>query len=83
MDRMDRNRTRTWTIALIGGVVVALVMVFRLPLATVFSLGILLVCPLLMVGMHGGPHGGHDGHASGRRSASDDRTDEAGASPLH
>ncbi|MFN8233176.1 MAG: DUF2933 domain-containing protein [Actinomycetota bacterium] len=41
------------------GVVVVAITLFRLPLATIFTLGLLLVCPLLMMGMHGGGHGEH------------------------
>jgi hypothetical protein len=41
----------------LAGAVVVAVTLFRVPLATVFTLGVLLICPLLMVGMHGGGHG--------------------------
>lgn len=53
-----RPKLRTVVLALAGVVVVA-VTLFRVPLATVFTLGLLLVCPLLMIGMHGGGHGRH------------------------
>lgn len=46
------------------GLVVLAVTLFRVPLATVFTLGVLLICPLLMVGMHGGHGGGHGDHAA-------------------
>lgn len=59
MDRIDGRRTKLRTVLLIAaGLGVLAVMLFRVPLATVFSLGVLLICPLLMVGMHGGHHGG-------------------------
>jgi len=50
-----RPKLRTVLLALGGIVVVAAL--FRVPLATVFTLGVLLICPLLMIGMHGGGHG--------------------------
>jgi Protein of unknown function (DUF2933) len=59
-----RPKLRTVLLALAGTVVVA-VTLFRIPLATVFALGILLICPLMMVGMHGGRH-------TADRSASDE-----------
>ena len=48
----------------IAGMVIVAVTLSRVPLATVFALGVLLICPLLMVGMHGG-------HASGHATADD------------
>lgn len=59
----------------LGGVVVVAVTLFRVPLATVFTLGVLLICPLLMVGMHGGGHGGAHTTADEVRA---DPTDRAG-----
>lgn len=50
-------------ILVLAGVVLVAVTLFRVPLATVFTLGLVLICPLLMVGMHGGDHG------AGRTSA--------------
>ena len=46
----------------IAGMVIVAVTLFRVPLATVFALGVLLICPLLMVGIHGGRHA--DGHTT-------------------
>jgi hypothetical protein len=43
-------------ILVLAGVVLVAVTLFRVPLATVFTLGLVLICPLLMVGMHGGHH---------------------------
>jgi hypothetical protein len=58
----NRPKLRT-VLLLVAGVVFVAVTFFRVPLATVFTLGVLLICPLLMVGMHGG---GHDAdHARG------------------
>jgi YHS domain-containing protein len=46
-----------------GGVALFAVSVFGVPLASILVLGVALMCPLLMVGMHGG---GHDhGHGTG------------------
>lgn len=62
MDRIDSKRTKPRTVVLVAaGLVVLAVTLSRIPLATVFSLGVLLICPLLMVGMHGGHGGGHHG----------------------
>lgn len=43
--------------------VLAAVTVLRVPLSTILLLGMVLLCPLLMVGMHGG-HGRHGEHGS-------------------
>jgi hypothetical protein len=70
MDRIDAKRTRLAPVlVIVGGLVILAVMLFRVPLATVFTVGLLLVCPLLMVGMHGGGHaGGHATHADESRA---------------
>ena len=61
MDRIEGGRRRLQTLLLIVvGVVFIAVTLFRVPLATVFTLGLLLICPLLMVGMHGGGRGIED-----------------------
>lgn len=63
MDRIDARRNRLAPVlVIVAGLVFLAVMLFRVPLATVFTVGLLLVCPMLMVGMHGGGHGG--GHAT-------------------
>ena len=65
MDANDVKRTKLRTRVLVATVLVVLaVTLFRVPLATVFTLGVLLICPLLMVGMHGGHGGGHGDHAA-------------------
>lgn len=70
MDRIDAKRTRLGPVLVIlTGLVVLAVMLFRVPLATVFTLGLLLVCPLLMVGMHGGGHANHAHKSWGDRGA--------------
>ena len=62
---MDRNevhpRSRGIWILVGAGALVLAVTLFRIPLATVFILGLVLLCPLLMVGMHGGGHGHRGG----------------------
>ncbi len=51
MDRIDAKRTRLAPVlVIVAGLVVLAVMLFRVPLATVFTVGLLLVCPLLMMG---------------------------------
>jgi hypothetical protein len=62
MDANDVKRTKIRSRVLVATVLVVLAVTFlRVPLASVFSLGVLLICPLLMVGMHGGHGGGHHG----------------------
>jgi hypothetical protein len=66
MDRIEGKRSRLRTgIFVVLGLVFLAVTLFRVPLASVFSLGVLLICPLLMVGMHRGGHG--DGHGADSR----------------
>ena len=61
MKPLEGKRPTVRTVLLvIAGMVIVAVTLFRVPLATVFALGVLLTCPLLMVGMHGGRHA--DGH---------------------
>jgi hypothetical protein len=74
-----RPKLRTVLLAGAGAVIVA-VTLFRVPLATVFTLGVLLICPLLMAGMHGGRHGA--GHNSADEVQADPtaRTGEEGRS---
>jgi len=55
MDVGDRGRARTLMVV-IALVVVAGITVFRLPLTSIFVLGIALLCPLMMFRMHGGGH---------------------------
>ena len=70
MDRIDAKRTRLAPVlVIVAGLVVLAVMLFRVPIATVFTLGLLLVCPLLMVGMHGGGHANHADKSRGDRGA--------------
>lgn len=67
METRDRQRVRT-ALVVAALAVVAGVAVFRIPLQSIFVLGIALVCPLLMVGMHAGGH--RDGHDHGGADAS-------------
>lgn len=65
MDRSDTKRAKLGLVAIAAGLVALAVMLFRVPLATLFTLGLLLLAPLLMVGLHGGSHGsGHATHAA-------------------
>ena len=76
---MDAGRTPKRVgvaLAVAAGVALVAVSVFKIPLSSVLFLGVVLMCPLLMVGMHAG---GHDhGHGSGRLDETDD-----GAAPRH
>ena len=76
-----RPRLRTVLLAAAGVVVVAVTL--RVPLATVFTLGVLLICPLLMFGMHGGGHG--EGHTTSDevRTGPTDRTGRTGDGGSH
>lgn len=42
------------------------------PLGTILFIGVLLLCPLMMMGMHGGGHGGH-GWPPGTETDPDER----------
>lgn len=48
-----------------AGIVAAASWVFGVPLATVLFIGVWLLCPLMMMGMHGGH--GHGSHQEPRR----------------
>lgn len=72
-----RPKLRTLLLAL-GGVIVVAVTLFRVPLATVFTLGVLLICPLLMIGMHGGGHGAEHSTADDVREDPNDRAGDGG-----
>lgn len=50
-DRGGGGRLRP--VVMIGVAALVAVAVFRVPLATVFTFGVLLICPLMMFGMHG------------------------------
>lgn len=56
----DRRAQAVVGIAALAFVALAL----GVPLSTLFLFGIILFCPLMMLGMHG-MHGGHQGHAGG------------------
>jgi Na+/glutamate symporter len=65
MDHKTMGGTRIrpgWIVA--AGLAVLALVAFGVPLVSLLYVGILLLCPLLMVGMHGG-HGqahGHEAH---------------------
>ena len=61
-------------LAAIGAAAVA-VGLFRVPLGTVLFLGLLLLCPLMMAGMHGG------GHSHGQGGGSHEDHTHAGSRP--
>ncbi len=70
---MDRSFTwrRLRRQLVIGIVVVALAIgVFKVPLASILFVGLALLCPLMMLGMHGGghDHAGHGVEGNGRGS---------------
>lgn len=67
MDVNDGKPTKLRTTVVVATVLAVLaVMLFRVPLAMVFTIGVLLICPLLMVGMHGAHSGGHGGQGGAR-----------------
>lgn len=67
------------TVALAAAALAITVWTFQIPLATVLIVGVWLLCPLMMMGMHG--HGWHGGHASGSdHPASADTDPERGES---
>jgi len=55
MSTWDRGHVRT-TLIVVALAVAAGVAVFHVPLQSIFLLGIALICPLLMFGMHAGEH---------------------------
>ena len=60
----SRNRLITYgSVAVIGGAVA--VIGFGVPLGTMLFLGVLLLCPLMMMGMHGGGSHPQNGNPSG------------------
>lgn len=74
-DRSGNRRPTIPTFLLLGaGLIVVAVTAFRVPVASVLSVGVLLICQLLMIGMHRGHAGGHRVHASGPEHS---RTDPA------
>lgn len=74
-----RSRVRpSWVF--LGGLGLLGLVAVGVPLTTLLYIGVLLLCPLMMVGMHGG-HGHDDGHDHGLRdddaSAADHGVDPA------
>lgn len=72
----------SWTKWIFGAAAAAMVAVvgFNVPLSTVLLIGLVLMCPLMMLGMHG--HGGnhsssvrHPDSLETRREKDDDRLD--------
>jgi hypothetical protein len=72
-----RPKLRTVLLALAGTAVVVLAL-SRVPLATIFTLGVLLICPLIMVGIHSGVHGSDRNLSDAVRTEPTDRTREGG-----
>lgn len=70
MQVRDRQRVRTALIVMVLAVAAG-VAIFRVPLQSIFVLGIALLCPLLMFGMHAGGHG--HGHHDGSRHGEAER----------
>lgn len=75
----DLRRWRT-PLLLAAAAAVLAVTVFQVPLGTLLVLGLLLVCPLMMVGMHGRGHGATSeaGCAEGGPRAEDPRGSQQG-----
>lgn len=74
---MRRSKIRpSWVVLAALGVLGLLAV--GIPLATLLYVGVLLLCPLLMAGMHGG-HGRHDASVQSHdRSTASDDADRAG-----
>jgi hypothetical protein len=77
---LEGRRPKLRTVLLAGAGVIIVAVTLRVPLATVFTLGLLLICPLLMVGMHGGGHGTGHTSADGVHADPTDRTGDQGRS---
>lgn len=79
MDHRTMGGTRirpAWVAA--AGLAVLVLVAFGIPLVSLLYVGILLLCPLLMAGMHGG-HGqgqGHEAHTGGQDRAEFSDTSE-------
>lgn len=73
---IDRRRTerRYWWLALVVLAAVLAVTVFKVPLGSLLLLGVFLLCPLLMYGMHGG-----HGHGESGRGAQDGSATRSGS----
>lgn len=56
MNHGTAQTNRLPLIAVALGVALLAVTVFNVPLGTLLLLGVLLLCPLLLTGMHGGGH---------------------------
>jgi hypothetical protein len=78
MDIRDRGRARTALVVAAVAVVMA-VAVSRVPLQGIFLLGVALMCPLLMIGMHAGGHHLESGHADAPAGSQDRQADEPSA----
>lgn len=76
----DRSKLKTGLIVGAGVVLVA-VTVFKVPLASFLLLGVVLLCPLMMLGMHGAGHrhgGTEHGHGTSHEDPPADRFGEGG-----
>src|SRR6266542_913892 len=72
VDHNPPQQTKTRTVlVVVGGAALLALTVFKVPLATVLLVGVWLVCPLMMMGMHGG-----HGHGNGSVSGDDSRGGE-------
>lgn len=70
MEGNERRRRVGWVVGLAGALGVA-VLLFGVPLGTALSVGLLLVCPLLMQGMHGHGARGRDEGSESRAARTD------------
>lgn len=78
MTPLEGRRPKLRIVLLALGAVVVAMTLFRVPLATVFTFGVLLICPLLMIGMHGGGHGAEHSTADDVREDPNDRAGDGG-----
>lgn len=82
METKTTDQRRIWWIVA-GAVVVAIAVgAFGAPLGTVLLVGVLLLCPLMMMGMHGG-HESHAGHGTYQRQEQPPSSDAGEAEHGH
>ena len=61
---MNGSKRPSWSVMAVGAAALFGVLALAgVPLGSLFILGVVLTCPLMMAGMHmGSGHDGHDGH---------------------
>lgn len=72
MDPMANRGRWLRPLAVAGSGLAVAALLFGVSLGTLLVVGVALLCPLLMLGMHGGPHSHGDAARSGRDFDGDD-----------